>query len=129
MLGRISAPMPRFGSPGRTRTSDPAVNSRLLYQLSYRGSLTSTSTSRTMETVIFTSLAALYQTAAPTNKACRTWHDARRWGLEAGGGIEPPIEDLQSPALPLCYPADRLNPAKPETAVPGRGPAKPGGVL
>ena len=26
-----------FGSPGRTRTSDPAVNSRLLYQLSYRG--------------------------------------------------------------------------------------------
>ena len=25
------------GSPGRTRTSDPAVNSRLLYQLSYRG--------------------------------------------------------------------------------------------
>jgi hypothetical protein len=28
----------RFGSPGRTRTSDKAVNSRLLYQLSYRGS-------------------------------------------------------------------------------------------
>ena len=27
------------GSPGRTRTSDPAVNSRLLYQLSYRGTL------------------------------------------------------------------------------------------
>ena len=26
-----------LGSPGRTRTSDPAVNSRLLYQLSYRG--------------------------------------------------------------------------------------------
>ena len=25
--------------------------------------------------------------------------------MEAGGGIEPPIEDLQSPALPLCYPA------------------------
>ncbi len=25
------------GSPSRTRTSDPAVNSRLLYQLSYRG--------------------------------------------------------------------------------------------
>ena len=24
-------------SPGRTRTYDPAVNSRLLYQLSYRG--------------------------------------------------------------------------------------------
>ena len=24
------------GSPGRTRTSDPAVNSRLLYRLSYR---------------------------------------------------------------------------------------------
>jgi hypothetical protein len=27
----------KIGSPGRTRTSDPAVNSRLLYQLSYRG--------------------------------------------------------------------------------------------
>ena len=26
-------------SPGRTRTYDPAVNSRLLYQLSYRGSV------------------------------------------------------------------------------------------
>ena len=26
-----------IGSPGRTRTSDRAVNSRLLYQLSYRG--------------------------------------------------------------------------------------------
>ena len=25
------------GSPTRARTSDPAVNSRLLYQLSYRG--------------------------------------------------------------------------------------------
>ncbi len=25
-------------SPGRTRTYDPAINSRLLYQLSYRGS-------------------------------------------------------------------------------------------
>jgi hypothetical protein len=32
-------PIPfRIGSPGRTRTSDKAVNSRLLYQLSYRGS-------------------------------------------------------------------------------------------
>ncbi|CAH1668148.1 hypothetical protein CHELA40_14854 [Chelatococcus asaccharovorans] len=29
-----------FGSPSRTRTCDKAVNSRLLYQLSYRGSLT-----------------------------------------------------------------------------------------
>ena len=28
----------RSGSPGRTRTSDPVVNSHLLYQLSYRGS-------------------------------------------------------------------------------------------
>ena len=25
------------GSPGRIRTSDPTVNSRLLYRLSYRG--------------------------------------------------------------------------------------------
>ena len=29
--------MSASGSPGRTRTSDPAVNSRLLYRLSYRG--------------------------------------------------------------------------------------------
>jgi hypothetical protein len=28
---------PIFSSPARTRTSDKAVNSRLLYQLSYRG--------------------------------------------------------------------------------------------
>ena len=27
------------GSPGRTRTSDQSVNSRPLYQLSYRGTL------------------------------------------------------------------------------------------
>jgi hypothetical protein len=26
-----------YGSPGRTRTCDQPVNSRLLYQLSYRG--------------------------------------------------------------------------------------------
>ena len=28
-----------FGSPGRIRTNDPAVNSRLLCQLSYRGTI------------------------------------------------------------------------------------------
>ncbi|CAN0579464.1 unnamed protein product, partial [Ectocarpus sp. 12 AP-2014] len=28
----------KIGSPSRTRTYDPAINSRLLYQLSYRGS-------------------------------------------------------------------------------------------
>jgi hypothetical protein len=28
-----------LGSPGRIRTSDPTVNSRLLYRLSYRGAL------------------------------------------------------------------------------------------
>src|SRR5262249_16574738 len=53
-----------FGSPGRTRTSDQAVNSRSLYQLSYRGS-------------------------------------EPRWRappLEAGSGIEPLYEDLQSSA-------------------------------
>ena len=31
-------PFSDIGSPGGTRTPDPAVNSRLLYQLSYRGS-------------------------------------------------------------------------------------------
>src|SRR5947208_16921366 len=34
------------GSPGRTRTSDPAVNSRLLYRLSYRGTAALCSPSR-----------------------------------------------------------------------------------
>jgi hypothetical protein len=29
----------KIGSPGRIRTSDPTVNSRLLYRLSYRGAL------------------------------------------------------------------------------------------
>ncbi len=29
----------RNGSPGRTRTCDQPVNSRLLYQLSYRGTV------------------------------------------------------------------------------------------
>jgi len=33
----MAALMTRFGSPGRTRTSDTVVNSHLLYQLSYRG--------------------------------------------------------------------------------------------
>ena len=28
-----------IGSPGRTRTYDPAINSRLLYRLSYRGTV------------------------------------------------------------------------------------------
>jgi hypothetical protein len=42
-LRRISGSVPLTGiqgrksSPARTRTSDKAVNSRLLYQLSYRG--------------------------------------------------------------------------------------------
>ncbi len=33
----VGTPTRRNGSPGRARTSDKAVNSRLLYQLSYRG--------------------------------------------------------------------------------------------
>lgn|GEM_PF-6586054 len=33
-IGRFSS-----GSPGRTRTSDRVVNSHLLYQLSYRGTI------------------------------------------------------------------------------------------
>jgi integrase len=30
-------PLEEFGSPGRTRTADPVINSHLLYRLSYRG--------------------------------------------------------------------------------------------
>jgi hypothetical protein len=36
--GRAVRPGLRIGSASRTRTCDPAVNSRLLYRLSYRGS-------------------------------------------------------------------------------------------
>ncbi len=32
---------------------------------------------------------------------------AKGKGLEAGAGIEPALRDLQSRALPLCYPAER----------------------
>ena len=63
-LGCGSLTLFKIGSPGRTRTSDQAVNSRSLYQLSYRGS-------------------------------------EPRWRappLEAGSGIEPLYEDLQSSA-------------------------------
>src|SRR3954453_14480985 len=35
----IDLPWRLTGSPSRTRTCDPAINSRLLYQLSYRGSV------------------------------------------------------------------------------------------
>ena len=31
--------------------------------------------------------------------------------MDARGGIEPPIRDLQSPALPLGYPATKKTPA------------------
>jgi hypothetical protein len=126
---RFSSCLLGIGSPGRTRTSDPAVNSRLLYQLSYRGSEP-------------TNRSGLYQTRALANKIQRRSGGAPegavqsssaraalaasdrpspRWPRrrsdspkaasfvgpqrEAGGGIEPPVGDLQSPALPLCYPA------------------------
>jgi hypothetical protein len=38
----------RTGSPGRIRTSDPTVNSRLLYRLSYRGAPFLNRTSRVL---------------------------------------------------------------------------------
>jgi hypothetical protein len=65
------------------------------------------------------SVADLYQTAPPTNKAS-LGHAGPQKSLEAGGGIEPPIEDLQSPALPLCYPADSPTSAKPKATDRGR---------
>ena len=64
-LGCGSLTLFKIGSPGRTRTSDQAVNSRSLYQLSYRGS------------------------GRPS---------MRTQPLEAGSGIEPLYEDLQSSA-------------------------------
>ena len=35
--GNHSETLDVIGSPARTRTTDPLVNSQLLYQLSYRG--------------------------------------------------------------------------------------------
>ena len=35
--GRCQKPFANAGSPSRTRTSDPLINSQLLYQLSYWG--------------------------------------------------------------------------------------------
>ena len=88
------------GSPGRTRTSDPAVNSRLLYQLSYRGSPAR--------------LQAMLRAMPPAGSIadCRLSKQgrvARQQGSghwRPGARIEPPVGDLQSPALPLCYPAN-----------------------
>ena len=37
--GRHPENLEEVGSPGRIRTSDPTVNSRLLYRLSYRGAI------------------------------------------------------------------------------------------
>ena len=36
LIGESQKPL-NFGSPGRTRTADPVINSHLLYRLSYRG--------------------------------------------------------------------------------------------
>ena len=36
-MGALTPNLIESGSPGRIRTSDPTVNSRLLYRLSYRG--------------------------------------------------------------------------------------------
>ncbi len=36
-----------IGSPGRTRTADPVINSHLLYQLSYRGTSVNSTGSHT----------------------------------------------------------------------------------
>ncbi len=47
---------PTQSSPTRTRTLDPAVNSRLLYQLSYRGSSTYVSPSRVARQVAYAAL-------------------------------------------------------------------------
>ena len=34
-----------------------------------------------------------------------TFRRAQGQAMEAGGGIEPPMTELQSVAVPLCYPA------------------------
>jgi protein-L-isoaspartate(D-aspartate) O-methyltransferase len=54
---------------------------------------------------------------------------SRGTGMEAGGGIEPPIEDLQSPALPLCYPAGALSPVVPLARLPAPASGSGSGPL
>jgi hypothetical protein len=105
------------GSPGRTRTSDPAVNSRLLYQLSYRGSL-----HRSPKAAVTPPASAQgsISDAGGGKQGLPPRVIMASNGLEAGGGIEPPIEDLQSPALPLCYPAAVVGAAKSSASAPAR---------
>ena len=108
------------GSPGRTRTSDPAVNSRLLYQLSYRGPGRSFGAAAGRHAT----WPALYQIGAEPDKVkIAVWPDGR---LEAGGGIEPPVEDLQSSALPLCYPAEPIASLARKVEIPPDGVNGPG---
>ena len=57
------------GSPGRTRTSDPAVNSRLLYQLSYRGS----------RRLIYQSATAANKSPFARHASCREPESRRQW--------------------------------------------------
>jgi hypothetical protein len=75
------------------------VNSHLLYLLSYRGSV-----------IAFVCGACFYHHLTGMSRSIfidrpQSMSDEK---MEAGGGVEPPIGDLQSPALPLCYPATGL---------------------
>jgi hypothetical protein len=75
----------KVGSPGRTRTADPVVNSHLLYRLSYRG------------------ISKLYNKVF--EKGLALFFGFLNSVMEAGTGIEPVYKDLQSSTSPLCHPA------------------------
>ena len=80
----------KSGSPGRTRTSDRTVNSRLLYQLSYRGTELK--------------LVQLYRDIGYIRGDKKVQVEIA--GLEATPGIEPGYTALQAAASPLRHVAD-----------------------
>ncbi len=93
------------------------VNSDPLYQLSYRGTRfqnqcpeiripPSAIAARRWRRVIAKPFCQCQNFVnMPLNGEARAM--AKGKGLEAGAGIEPALRDLQSRALPLCYPAER----------------------
>ncbi len=93
------------------------VNSHPLYQLSYRGTRLrnqcpdfqippSAMTAKRWRRVIAKPFCQCQNFVnMPLNGEARAM--AKGKGLEAGAGIEPALRDLQSRALPLCYPAER----------------------
>ncbi len=95
------------GSPGRTRTSDPAVNSRLLYQLSYRGSGAGRSEPRRAAALDSKTVACFPALCAKaTNGSCYRLPCASGGLIPSNGRVQVDLAgfSLQRSALPLGRP-------------------------